>query len=145
VIRLAISPLEVPLSFLTLRRQQPTLMACTTSQLPIPKTASVPPKVGSQSPMMGDSFHVDSARSSPQTIPLSPCSSQGERRPSRAQKGKRVHVCEHPGCGKVFTRAEHRRRHELTHRSKKLHACPHAGCTKAFHRADYLAQHIARQ
>ncbi|MCJ1244642.1 hypothetical protein MMC30_001841 [Trapelia coarctata] len=27
---------------------------------------------------------------------------------SKAKKGKKVHVCEH-GCGKVFTRAEHRK------------------------------------
>ncbi|KAL8775493.1 MAG: hypothetical protein Q9194_003712 [Teloschistes cf. exilis] len=31
---------------------------------------------------------------------------------SKAKKGKKVHVCEHPGCGKVFTRAEHRK-HEM--------------------------------
>ncbi|KAI4234103.1 MAG: hypothetical protein L6R40_006868 [Gallowayella cf. fulva] len=27
---------------------------------------------------------------------------------SKAKKGKKVHVCEYPGCGKIFTRAEHR-------------------------------------
>ncbi|KAL8763077.1 MAG: hypothetical protein Q9184_001037 [Pyrenodesmia sp. 2 TL-2023] len=28
---------------------------------------------------------------------------------SKAKKGKKVHVCEFPGCNKVFTRAEHRK------------------------------------
>ncbi|KAI4184342.1 MAG: hypothetical protein L6R41_004817 [Letrouitia leprolyta] len=47
------------------------------------------------------------------TAPLDP---QGEvtytpttHRISKAKKGKKVHVCEHPGCNKVFTRAEHRK------------------------------------
>ncbi|KAJ5332218.1 hypothetical protein MYU51_007467 [Penicillium brevicompactum] len=65
-------------------------------------------------------------------------------RVSKAMKGKRVHACEHPGCPKVFTRAEHRRRHELSHEPKKQHTCSYEGCGKAFHRADYLHQHIAR-
>lgn len=120
-------------------------MACTMPQRPRSTVAFVPPYMNSQSSMMGDTSQPNSACSSPQAIPLSPCPSQGERRPSRAQKGKRVHLCEYSGCGKVYTRAEHRRRHELIHKSKKLHACPHEGCTKSFHRADYLAQHIARQ
>lgn len=81
---------------------------------------------------------------------------------SRAMKGKRVHACEHPGCSKVnndldklwsllidcaqiFTRAEHRRRHELSHNPKKQHICMYEGCGKAFHRADYLSQHLSRQ
>ncbi|CAG8271677.1 unnamed protein product [Penicillium olsonii] len=65
-------------------------------------------------------------------------------RVSKAMKGKRVHACEHPGCFKVFTRAEHRRRHELSHGPKKQYVCPHGECEKAFHRADYLNQHLSR-
>ena len=45
----------------------------------------------------------------------------------------------------IFTRAEHRRRHELSHKAKKTYTCSFEGCTKAFHRADYLTQHMARQ
>ncbi|KAJ5106976.1 Zinc finger C2H2 [Penicillium angulare] len=87
------------------------------------------------------------SRGSPQrNIPPSPASSTtgSEFKVSKAKKGKRVHACEYPGCVKVFTRAEHRRRHELSHKSKKTYVCTHDGCTKAFHRADYLAQHVAR-
>ncbi|CAG8920931.1 unnamed protein product [Penicillium salamii] len=65
-------------------------------------------------------------------------------RVSKAMKGKRVHACEHPGCFKVFTRAEHRRRHELSHEPKKQYTCTYEGCGKAFHRADYLNQHLSR-
>ncbi|KGO77629.1 Zinc finger, C2H2 [Penicillium italicum] len=65
-------------------------------------------------------------------------------RVSKAMKGKRVHACEHPGCSKVFTRAEHRRRHELSHEPKMQYPCTYEGCQKAFHRPDYLAQHLGR-
>ncbi|KAJ5281079.1 hypothetical protein N7478_006451 [Penicillium angulare] len=63
---------------------------------------------------------------------------------SKAKKGKRVHACEFPGCNKVFTRAEHRRRHELNHNPEASYRCTHAGCKKAFHRPDLLARHIER-
>ncbi|KAJ5177924.1 uncharacterized protein N7500_000623 [Penicillium coprophilum] len=65
-------------------------------------------------------------------------------RVSKAMKGKRVHACEHPGCEKVFTRAEHRRRHELSHEPRRKYPCTYKGCQKAFHRPDYLNQHLGR-
>ncbi|KAK4865147.1 hypothetical protein LT330_001770 [Penicillium expansum] len=63
---------------------------------------------------------------------------------SKAKKGKRVHACEYPTCGKVFTRAEHRRRHELNHNPEASYRCATQGCKKAFHRADLLARHMER-
>ncbi|KAF9894773.1 hypothetical protein FE257_004394 [Aspergillus nanangensis] len=63
---------------------------------------------------------------------------------SKAKKGKRVHACEYPGCDKVFTRAEHRRRHELNHNPEALFRCSRPGCKKAFHRPDLLARHMER-
>ncbi|KAJ5544756.1 hypothetical protein N7461_007060 [Penicillium sp. DV-2018c] len=63
---------------------------------------------------------------------------------SKAKKGKRVHACQYPGCGKVFTRAEHRRRHELNHNPEALYRCTTPDCKKTFHRADLLARHMER-
>ncbi|KAJ5168072.1 uncharacterized protein N7482_003666 [Penicillium canariense] len=63
---------------------------------------------------------------------------------SKAKKGKRVHACEYPGCNKVFTRAEHRRRHELNHNPEASYRCTQPGCKKAFHRPDLLARHMER-
>ncbi|KAJ5659592.1 Zinc finger C2H2 [Penicillium longicatenatum] len=63
---------------------------------------------------------------------------------SKAKKGKRVHACEFPGCNKVFTRAEHRRRHELNHNPEASYRCTQMGCKKAFHRPDLLARHMER-
>ncbi|KAL9617787.1 MAG: hypothetical protein Q9160_007441 [Pyrenula sp. 1 TL-2023] len=65
-------------------------------------------------------------------------------RVSKAKKGKRVHACPYPGCGKIFTRAEHRRRHELNHSTQPSFPCNRPGCRKAFHRPDLLARHVER-
>ncbi|KAL8633668.1 hypothetical protein Q9189_000616 [Teloschistes chrysophthalmus] len=64
---------------------------------------------------------------------------------SKAKKGKKVHVCEHPGCGKVFTRAEHRKRHEANHNPEPKYQCHFADCRKPFQRADLLARHMEKQ
>ncbi|KAJ5803000.1 uncharacterized protein N7503_005450 [Penicillium pulvis] len=109
------------------------------SQFPLPFVATMNPYLDSQysrsipSMMEGDPSPELRLGSPHGPVPPSPSSSAGEFRVSKAKKGKRV-----------FTRAEHRRRHELSHRSKKTHACNYEGCTKAFHRADYLVQHMAR-
>ncbi|KAJ6108708.1 hypothetical protein N7512_008545 [Penicillium capsulatum] len=119
---------------------------------PVPYVASMPPYMESQyihsvpgSLMDGVSAEQISRSSPPQVhVPPSPTSSAGDGRISKARKGKRVHACEFPGCPKIFTRAEHRRRHELSHKAKKTYICTHEGCEKAFHRSDYLTQHMAR-
>ncbi|KAJ5607443.1 hypothetical protein N7537_004062 [Penicillium hordei] len=77
-------------------------------------------------------------------VNISSLSQTNSHRVSKAMKGKRVHACERPGCPKVFTRAEHRRRHELSHEPRKQYPCTYEGCKKAFHRPDYLTQHLSR-
>ena len=83
---------------------------------------------------------------------------------SKAKKGKKVHACEHPGCTKIFTRAEHRkyerpsqgiqicsvtdigcRRHEANHNSEPAYQCLVQECRKPFQRSDLLARHMERQ
>lgn len=44
----------------------------------------------------------------------------------------------------VFTRAEHRRRHELNHNPDATFQCRHPGCNKSFHRVDLLQRHQER-
>ncbi|OKL64095.1 hypothetical protein UA08_00621 [Talaromyces atroroseus] len=77
-------------------------------------------------------------------IPLPITYTPTTHRISKAKKGKRVHACEFPGCNKVFTRAEHRRRHELNHNPEASFPCTYDGCRKAFHRSDLLARHMER-
>ncbi|OQE24314.1 hypothetical protein PENSTE_c007G01207 [Penicillium steckii] len=84
-------------------------------------------------------------RHSPQAeIPAPVTYTPTTHRISKAKKGKRVHACEFPGCSKVFTRAEHRRRHELNHNPEASYRCTHTSCKKAFHRPDLLARHMER-
>ncbi|KAL2866641.1 C2H2-type zinc finger protein [Aspergillus lucknowensis] len=96
-------------------------------------------------------------------IPLPITYTPTTHRISKAKKGKRVHACEFPGCNKVylisvqyahlelsltspkvFTRAEHRRRHELNHNPEALYRCTQTGCKKSFHRSDLLVRHMER-
>ncbi|KXG47466.1 Zinc finger, C2H2 [Penicillium griseofulvum] len=111
-----------------------------------PYTASIAPP-----------FDLNGATPMPSTLPSStqqtemypspmnaPSPQTNSNRVSKAMKGKRVHACERPGCQKVFTRAEHRRRHELSHEPKRQYPCTFKGCQKAFHRPDYLTQHMGR-
>ncbi|KAL2009865.1 hypothetical protein VTN00DRAFT_5672 [Thermoascus crustaceus] len=82
--------------------------------------------------------------SSVSDIPIPITYTPTTHRISKAKKGKRVHACEFPGCNKVFTRAEHRRRHELNHNPEASFPCTYEGCRKAFHRPDLLARHMER-
>ncbi|ORX90216.1 hypothetical protein K493DRAFT_157498, partial [Basidiobolus meristosporus CBS 931.73] len=51
--------------------------------------------------------------------------------------------CEYNGCGKVFKRAEHLKRHiRSIHTLEKPFPCPHPSCTKRFSRSDNLNQHV---
>ncbi|KAF8471156.1 fungal-specific transcription factor domain-containing protein [Kalaharituber pfeilii] len=61
---------------------------------------------------------------------------------SRAKKGKRVHACNHHGCDKIFTRAEHLRRHQLNHNTDVYFKCDL--CDRTFVRHDLLVRHQER-
>ncbi|KAJ5898893.1 Zinc finger C2H2 [Penicillium taxi] len=104
-------------------------------------TTSISPSPDSQFTMAGRK----NARRNPQAEIVLPVTyTPTTHRISKAKKGKRVHACEFPGCSKVFTRAEHRRRHELNHNPEASYRCTHHGCKKAFHRPDLLARHMER-
>ncbi|RMZ88286.1 hypothetical protein DV736_g4493, partial [Chaetothyriales sp. CBS 134916] len=115
-------------------------------------------------PSLSHQYPIESPRPSPEDIPESdsrrhstsstmrtssiplegPPQSTPTGRVSKAKKGKRVHACSFEGCGKVFTRAEHRRRHELNHNPEAMYPCKRPGCRKAFHRPDLLQRHQER-
>ncbi|KIV83028.1 hypothetical protein, variant [Exophiala sideris] len=119
-------------------------------QLPVPASRSPIAADSPHSPIDGPAPGSDSRRESTSTMRTSSISMEGNAsctptgRVSKAKKGKRVHACEFPGCGKVFTRAEHRRRHELNHNPEALFPCTRPGCRKAFHRIDLLQRHQER-
>ncbi|KAJ5177368.1 uncharacterized protein N7500_000067 [Penicillium coprophilum] len=58
-------------------------------------------------------------------------------------KSQEKHPCQHPGCSKSFTRAEHLRRHALNHeQARNGYTCER--CSVHFQRADLLARHMER-
>ncbi|KAJ5391349.1 hypothetical protein N7509_006839 [Penicillium cosmopolitanum] len=105
------------------------------SPSPEPSQSSTPTMVGRKNTM---------CRSPQADVPTSVTYTPTTHRISKAKKGKRVHACEFPGCSKVFTRAEHRRRHELNHNPEASYPCTYSSCKKAFHRPDLLARHMER-
>ncbi|KAI5788908.1 hypothetical protein DFH27DRAFT_214505 [Peziza echinospora] len=79
------------------------------------------------------------------TVTMSASIKDGNPTPrvSRAKKGKRVHGCPHHGCDKIFTRAEHLRRHQLNHNTDVYFKCNM--CDRTFVRHDLLSRHQERQ
>ncbi|CEI92885.1 Putative STE-domain-containing protein [Rhizopus microsporus] len=73
---------------------------------------------------------------------------RGRRRgscPSKvtANPTDKVFACEYKGCGKVFGRQEHVKRHVRSiHTKEKPYVCPYDTCQKRFARSDNLNQHI---
>ncbi|KAJ5700498.1 hypothetical protein N7536_003511 [Penicillium majusculum] len=101
-----------------------------------------PQHLASKSNMAGRKNSMRTSSPADATVPVT--YTPTTHRISKAKKGKRVHACQYPACGKVFTRAEHRRRHELNHNPEASYRCATQGCKKAFHRADLLARHMER-
>ncbi|ORZ01787.1 hypothetical protein BCR43DRAFT_433507 [Syncephalastrum racemosum] len=55
----------------------------------------------------------------------------------------RRYPCEETGCGKVFKRSEHLKRHHRSiHARDKPYRCPYQACSKRFSRSDNLNQHM---
>ncbi|WQF79410.1 hypothetical protein CDEST_04424 [Colletotrichum destructivum] len=65
------------------------------------------------------------------------------KRASRKGAPRRF-VCNHPGCEKLYSRAEHLQRHQLNHDPKEIFVCDVPGCDQKFVRADLLSRHQKR-
>ncbi|KZF19003.1 hypothetical protein L228DRAFT_271630 [Xylona heveae TC161] len=74
---------------------------------------------------------------------VTPRLTQKTGRPSKAKKGLKVHGCSYSGCNKVFSRAEHLRRHQKNHEESPA-ICKYSGCGKTFFREDLLRRHEHR-
>ncbi|KAJ9052922.1 hypothetical protein DSO57_1029252 [Entomophthora muscae] len=55
----------------------------------------------------------------------------------------RPYQCDHLGCGKMFKRSEHLKRHYRSiHTQDRPFICNHPNCNKRFSRSDNLTQHM---
>ena len=52
------------------------------------------------------------------------------------------YMCDAPGCGKRYTRADHMRRHKLSHDGNKQFKCHYEGCSFAFYTKYHLNRHL---
>ncbi|KAL0096814.1 hypothetical protein J3Q64DRAFT_1629622 [Phycomyces blakesleeanus] len=99
-------------------------------QLPRPHTA---PR--SSSTTAETSVKVEDKKKTPQ--------SRGRRVSNIPSNGTRMFTCKFVGCGKVFKRSEHLKRHiRSIHTLEKPFECPYQNCNKRFSRSDNLNQHI---
>ncbi|KAI9274158.1 hypothetical protein EDC94DRAFT_510280 [Helicostylum pulchrum] len=68
---------------------------------------------------------------------------RGRRVSNIPNHGIRMFGCKTEGCGKVFKRSEHLKRHiRSIHTMEKPFKCPYTSCNKRFSRSDNLNQHI---
>ncbi|PGH04216.1 hypothetical protein AJ80_08561 [Polytolypa hystricis UAMH7299] len=104
---------------------------------------SLPSQLGSKvKPPTSMAYNARRARSLSESAPIT--YTPTTHRVSKAKKGKRVHGCDHPGCHKVFTRAEHLRRHQLNHNPVHSFRCKVEACGKGFQRHDLLTRHMEK-
>ncbi|CAI2167279.1 2384_t:CDS:2 [Funneliformis geosporum] len=70
--------------------------------------------------------------------------SRGRRMNNKPTKpGTKSFECTYAGCGRIFKRSEHLKRHiRSIHTLERPFHCPHPHCTKRFSRSDNLSQHV---
>ncbi|KAH0591444.1 hypothetical protein H2248_001521 [Termitomyces sp. 'cryptogamus'] len=126
------SPVSVTSTGAPRRRARPT----TSLPIPIPVPNLTKKSRGRRVPTMEDfKDELD--------LPV-PAPIKGKKKGANAvAKIMRTYTCDVDGCGKLFARGEHLKRHiRSIHTYEKPHRCPYPGCGKDFSRHDNLGQHM---
>ncbi|GLB43680.1 putative zinc finger, C2H2 type [Lyophyllum shimeji] len=119
------------------RRSRP----CATLPIPVPVPNLTKKSRGRRVPTMEDFQGEDGAAQPPAAKSAGGSRKKGAA--AAAAKGMRTYTCDVDGCGKLFARGEHLKRHiRSIHTYEKPHRCPYPGCGKDFSRHDNLGQHM---
>lgn len=72
----------------------------------------------------------------------------GQRAPPRKRSSRkglpRRFPCQHIGCDKQYSRAEHLQRHALNHKPKQVYRCQDGICQQSFVRQDLFDRHVKK-
>ncbi|OKL57130.1 hypothetical protein UA08_07480 [Talaromyces atroroseus] len=67
-----------------------------------------------------------------------------KRKRNRKSHPDKKFECQHEGCGKSYSRAEHLHRHQLNHTPKQIYRCDFPDCFRSFVRQDLCMRHRER-
>ncbi|CAG8443927.1 7493_t:CDS:2 [Diversispora eburnea] len=126
------------------------LSVCNSSSMPLTPPQPSPHQLHSHLPehiiSRGRNSRMTTISSSPtmqEMIPEQPQEFRRRMTNKPSKPGTKSFECTYEGCGRIFKRSEHLKRHiRSIHTLERPFHCPFPHCTKRFSRSDNLSQHV---